>query len=156
MLQEFKEFAMRGSVVDLAVGFIIGGAFSTIVTSLVNDVLMPPVGLLLGGADFTDLFVTLQQGAPEGPYATLVAAQAAGAVTMNLGLFLNSVISFLIIALALFFVIRGLNKLKREEKDIPPAEPTTKDCPFCTSTIPIKATRCPQCTSDLSKAGATA
>jgi len=148
MLKEFKEFAMRGNVVDMAVGIIIGGAFGTIVKSLVSDVMMPPIGLLLGGVDFSDLFLTLKDGAPAGPYATLAAAQTAGAVTISYGLFMNAVISFLIVAFAVFLLIKGINKLQRE-KETPPAEPTTKECPHCYSTIPIKATRCPNCTSEL-------
>jgi large conductance mechanosensitive channel len=147
MFKEFKEFAMRGNVVDMAVGIIIGGAFGTIVKSLVDDVLMPPIGLLLGGVDFSDLFVTLKQGAiAAGPYETLVAAKEAGAVTIGYGLFLNAVISFLIVAFAVFMLIKSINKL---QKPAPAAAPTTKDCPRCFSAIPIKATRCPNCTSDL-------
>jgi large conductance mechanosensitive channel len=148
MLKEFKEFAMRGNVVDMAVGIIIGGAFGTIVKSLVSDVVMPPIGLMLGGVDFSDLFVTLKQGATAGPYATLAAAQAAGAVTISYGLFINAVISFLIVAFAVFLLIKGVNKLKRE-KEAPAAAPTTKECPYCYSTIVLKATRCPHCTSAL-------
>jgi large conductance mechanosensitive channel len=148
MLKEFKEFAMRGNVVDMAVGIIIGGAFGTIVKSLVSDVMMPPIGLLLGGVDFSDLFVTLKQGATAGPYATLAAAQAAGAVTISYGLFINAVISFLIVAFTVFLLIKGINKLKRE-KEAPAAAPTTKECPYCYSTIVLKATRCPHCTSAL-------
>lgn len=151
MLKEFKEFAMRGNVVDMAVGIIIGGAFGTIVKSLVDDVMMPPIGLLLGGVDFSNLFLTLKEGAVEGPYATLAAAQQAGAVTISYGLFLNAVISFLIVAFAVFMLIRGINRLKREE-EAPPAEPTEKDCPHCLSRIPIKATRCAHCTSELAVA----
>jgi large conductance mechanosensitive channel len=149
MFKEFKEFAMRGNVVDMAVGIIIGGAFGTIVKSLVSDVMMPPIGLLLGGVDFSDLFITLNDGVTPGPYATLAAAQAAGAVTISYGLFMNAVISFLIVAFAVFLLIKGINNLQRE-KEAPPAEPTTKECPHCFSTISIKATRCPNCTSALS------
>lgn len=148
MLKEFKEFAMRGNVVDMAVGIIIGGAFGTIVKSLVSDVMMPPIGLLMGGVDFSDLFITLKEGATAGPYATLAMAQKAGAVTISYGLFVNAVISFLIVAFAVFLLIKGLNNLKREQ-EAPPAEPTTKECTHCFSSIPIKATRCPHCTSDL-------
>ena len=149
MVKEFKEFAMRGNVVDMAVGIIIGGAFGTIVKSLVSDVIMPPIGLLLGGVDFSNLFIVLKDGAGSGaPYAALTDAQAAGAVTVNYGLFFNSVISFLIVAFAVFMLIKGINSLKRKE-EAPPAEPTTKDCPFCFSTIAIKASRCPNCTSEL-------
>ncbi len=151
MLKEFKEFAMRGNVVDMAVGIIIGGAFGTIVKSLVNDVIMPPIGLLMGNVDFADLFITLQEGAAPGPYSTVAAAKEAGAVTMNYGLFANSVISFIIVAFAVFILIRALNKLKREE-EAPPPEPTTKECTFCMSEIAIKASRCPHCTSEVGAA----
>lgn len=125
MLKEFREFALRGNVLDMAVGIVIGAAFGTIVQSLVNDVLMPPIGMLLGGVDFSDLFLTLQPGATPGPYATVAAAAEAGAVTINYGLFVNAVISFLIVAFALFMVIRGFNRLKREEEAAPeePKEP---------------------------------
>ncbi|MCA9463423.1 MAG: large conductance mechanosensitive channel protein MscL [Nitrospira sp.] len=150
MLKEFKEFAMRGNVVDMAVGVIIGGAFGTIAKSLVADVLMPPIGLLLGGVDFSNLFVTLKDGAAPGPYHALADAQAAGAVTVNYGVFLNSVISFLIVAFAVFIVIKAINQMKRQE-EAPPAKPTTKECPFCQMTIPITATRCGHCTSELAK-----
>jgi len=154
MLKDFKEFAMRGSVVDMAVGIVIGAAFGTIVKSFVDDVLMPPIGLLLGNVDFSNLFITLKDGAKAaGPYASLLAAKAAGAVTLNLGLFINTVISFVIIAFAVFLVIKGLNRMKKEEV-APPAEPTTKECPFCLSSIPLKATRCPHCTSELGTAPA--
>jgi large conductance mechanosensitive channel len=148
MLKEFREFAMRGNVVDMAVGIIIGGAFGTIVKSLVADVLMPPIGLLLGGVNVTDFFVVLKQGATAGPYAVLADAKAAGAVTLDYGLFINAVISFLIVAFAVFLLIKSINKMKREEVVVP-AEPTTKDCPKCFSAIPLKATRCPNCTSDI-------
>ena len=154
MLKDFKEFAMRGNVVDMAVGIVIGAAFGTIVKSFVDDVLMPPIGLLLGNVDFSNLFITLKEGAKAaGPYASLAAAKAAGAVTLNLGLFINTIISFIIIAFAVFLVIKGINRMKRE-KVAPPAEPTTKECPFCLSTIPLKATRCPHCTSELGAAPA--
>jgi len=148
MLEEFKKFAMRGNVVDMAVGIIIGGAFGTIVKSLVSDVVMPPVGLLLGGVDFADLFLTLKHGTTPGPYSTLAAAQAAGAVTISYGVFINAVVSFLIVALAVFMLVKGINKLQREQ---PPAAPTTKECPYCLSSIALKATRCPQCTSELGR-----
>jgi large conductance mechanosensitive channel len=148
MLKEFKEFAMRGNVVDMAVGIIIGGAFGTIVSSLVNNVLMPPLGLLMGGVDFSDLFLTLKRGAGQEEYLTLAAAQADGAVTIAYGLFFNAVISFLIVAFAVFLLIKGINRLKRE-KEAPPAAPTSKECPFCLSAIAIKASRCPYCTSEL-------
>ena len=148
MLKEFKEFALRGNVVDMAVGIIIGGAFGTIVKSLVSDVIMPPIGLILGGVDFADLFIVLKQGATPGPYMALSEAQAAGAVTINYGLFFNSVISFLIVAFAVFQLIRTMNILKRKE-EVPPAEPTEKECPKCFSNIPIQAVRCPHCTSEI-------
>lgn len=147
-LNEFKQFAMRGNVVDMAVGIIIGGAFGTIVKSLVSDVIMPPIGLLLGGVDFSDLFITLKEGTIAGPYPTLVAAQEAGAVTISYGVFVNAVISFLIVAFAVFLLIKSINKLQRE-KEAPVPEPTTKNCPKCFTTIPVKATRCPNCTSEL-------
>jgi large conductance mechanosensitive channel len=151
MFKEFKEFAMRGNVVDMAVGIIIGGAFGTIVKSMVSDILMPPIGLLMGGVDFTNLFAVLKAGAKAGPYAALTDAQTAGAVTINYGVFLNTVISFLIVAFSVFLLIKGINNLRRQE-EAPPAEPTTKECPFCLTTIAIKATRCPNCTSELGTA----
>jgi large conductance mechanosensitive channel len=147
VLKEFKAFVMRGNVLDLAVGFIMGGAFGTIVKSLVDDVIMPPIGLALGNVDFSDLFVMLKAGpkAPP-PYASLADAQAAGAVTVNYGLFVNSIISFLIIALAVFLLVRAANRMKPAEAA---AAPSTKDCPYCRMAIPVGATRCPQCTSEL-------
>ncbi len=148
MFKEFKEFAMRGNVVDMAVGIIIGGAFGTIVKSLVSDVLMPPLGLLMGGVDFSNFFIVLKDGTKAGPYAALADAQTAGAVSINYGVFLNTVISFLIVAFAVFLLIKGINNLRRKEVTSP-AEPTSKECPFCFSTIAIKATRCPNCTSEL-------
>ncbi len=151
MLKEFKEFAMRGNVIDMAVGIIIGAAFGTIVKSLVSDVIMPPIGLLLGNVDFSNLFIVLKHGAQAGPFATLAEANAAGAVTLNYGVFINTIISFLIVSFAIFIVIKNMNKLKRKE-EAPAAAPTTKECPFCFSTIAIKAVRCPNCTSEL-KAG---
>jgi large conductance mechanosensitive channel len=148
MFEEFKEFALRGNVVDMAVGIIIGVAFGAIVKSLVDDVIMPPLGLLLGNVDFSNFFVLLKQGSPAAPYASLAEAQTAGAVTINYGLFVNVVISFLIVAFVMFLLIRSVNRLKREE-EAPSPEPTTKECPYCLSTIPIKATRCAHCTSEL-------
>jgi large conductance mechanosensitive channel len=149
VFKEFKEFAMRGNVIDMAVGIVIGAAFGTIVKSLVSDIIMPPIGLLLGKVDFANLFAVLKQGeAVAGPYASLVDAQAAGAVTINYGLFINTIISFIIVAFAIFMVIRSMNNLKKKE-EAPPAEPTTQDCPYCLTSIPIKATRCPHCTSKL-------
>ena len=147
MLKEFKAFAMRGNVLDLAVGIIIGGAFGTIVKSLVDDVIMPPIGLALGNVDFSELFLLLKDGPKAAPpYATLAEAQQAGAVTVNYGLFINSVITFLIVAFAVFLLVRGANRLQPPE---PAAAPATKDCPYCRMAIPAGATRCPQCTSEL-------
>jgi len=148
MLKEFKEFVIRGNVVDMAVGIIIGAAFGTIVKSLVDDIIMPPVGLLLGGVDSANLFMLLKAGSPAAPYASLADAQAAGAVTINYGVFMNAIVSFLIVAFVMFLLIRSINRMKREE-EAPPAEPTTKECPYCLSTIPIEATRCAHCTSEL-------
>jgi large conductance mechanosensitive channel len=148
MFKEFKEFAMKGNVLDMAVGIVIGGAFGTIVKSLVSDVIMPPIGLLLGGVDFSNLFAVVKEGSPAGPYAALADAQAAGAVTINYGVFANSVISFLIVALAVFMLVKSVNAMRRKE-EAPPAEPTTKGCPYCATEIAIVATRCPNCTSEL-------
>jgi large conductance mechanosensitive channel len=147
MFKEFKEFAMRGNVVDMAVGIIIGGAFGKIVSSLVKDVIMPPIGKLMGNVDFANLFISL--GGER--FATLAEAQEAGAATINYGVFINTVLDFVIVAFAIFMVIRAMNKLKRKE-EAPPAEPTTKECPQCLSTIPIKATRCAHCTAQLGAA----
>jgi large conductance mechanosensitive channel len=151
MLKDFKEFAMRGNVVDMAVGIIIGAAFGTIVKSLVDDIIMPPIGLLLGNVDFSNLFLVIKQGAVAGTFATVAEAQKAGAVTINYGMFINTVISFLIVAFAVFMLIRGINKLKREE-EAPIEEPTTKECPKCFSNISINASRCAFCTSELQAA----
>lgn len=145
MLKEFREFAMRGNVVDMAVGIIIGAAFGAIVQSLVADVIMPPIGLILGNVDFSNLFVVLKEGAAAAPYASLVEAQKAGAVTINYGKFLNSVVSFSIVAFAVFLLIRAINKVKKQEQ----TKPATKECPQCCSTISVKAKRCPNCTSQL-------
>jgi large conductance mechanosensitive channel len=150
MLKEFKEFIMRGNVMDMAVGIIIGAAFSAIVNSLVKDIIMPPIGLILN-KDFTNMFVVLKEGAeiPE-PYETLADAQAAGAVTLNYGNFINYVIVFLIVAFVIFMLIRWVNRMRRAaEKPKEAAAATTRECPFCLSTIPLKATRCPNCTSEL-------
>ena len=144
MLREFKTFAMRGNVLDMGVGIIIGGAFSKIVTSFVNDVLMPPIGLLLGRVDFSNLFINLSTT----HYPSVAAAKEAGAATINYGLFLNTVLDFAIVASVLFMLVRQVNRLVREPEKPPPA-PTTKECPYCFSTIAIKAVRCPQCTSEL-------
>ena len=151
MLKEFREFALRGNVMDMAVGIIIGAAFTSIVTSLVNDILMPPLGWLLGGMDFSNFYLTLKPGSPSGPYTALADAQAAGAVTINYGMFINAVISFTLVALAMFLLIRAINRLQEGKTAEEPAAPelTTKDCPFCLSSIPLGASRCPNCTSQL-------
>jgi large conductance mechanosensitive channel len=153
MLKDFKEFAMRGNVVDMAVGIVIGAAFGAVIKSLVADVIMPPIGLLLGNVDFSNLFLTLKAGKVAGPYVSLAAAQAAGAVTLNLGLFINTIVSFVIVAFSVFLLVRGINQLRREQ-EVPPAAPATKECPYCRSEIPLKATRCPHCTSELGAAPA--
>ena len=145
MLKDFKDFIMRGNVVSMAVGIVIGVAFGAVVTSLVSDIIMPPIGLLLGNVDFSNLFVVLKEGATAGPYLSLEAARAAGAVTLNYGIFIITIISFLIIALVIFFIIRAFNRIKKKEE----AKPSTKECPFCFSSVNLKATRCPYCTSDL-------
>lgn len=150
MWKEFRTFAVRGNVIDLAVGLVIGTAFTRVVNSLVNDIIMPPIGWLVGNIDFTNLFVVLRAGKEvAAPYVSLQAAKDAGAITLNVGVLINAVVNFLIVAWALFWVIRGINRLKREPT-APPAAPTTKECPFCLSTIPIQASRCPHCTSTLS------
>jgi large conductance mechanosensitive channel len=142
MVKEFKEFVLRGNVVDLAVAVIIGAAFTAIINSLVKDIFMPIIGYILGGVDFTNMFIVLGGGS----YATLAEAQKAGAATINYGLFINAVITFLLVALILFFVIKGINKLQKQPA---PAPANTKECPYCLSTIPLNATRCPNCTSQL-------
>jgi large conductance mechanosensitive channel len=147
MLREFREFAMRGNVVDLAVGIIIGAAFGKIVSSLVNDLLMPPIGLLLGRVDFSNLFINLSGQ----PYASLAEAKAAGAPTINYGVFLNTVIDFVIVAFAIFLLVRFINRLARQ-REAAPAAPTTRECPFCMSSVSLRATRCPYCTSALQTA----
>ncbi|UCC72211.1 MAG: large conductance mechanosensitive channel protein MscL [Gemmatimonadota bacterium] len=147
MLKEFKEFAMRGNVLDMAVGIIIGVAFGAIVNSLVKDVLMPPLGLVLGQMDFSSLYLNLSGT----EYASLAAAQEAGAATINYGVFINSVINFIIVAFAVFLLVRQVNRFTRKE-EAPPPEPRMKECPFCVSAIAIKATRCPNCTSELKAA----
>ncbi len=154
MLKDFKTFIMRGNVVDMAVGIIIGAAFGPIVGSLVKDVIMPPIGLALGKVDFSNLFVVLTQGKVPGPYPSLTAAQAAGAVSINYGVFINTIINFLIIAAVVFFlVVRPIAQLNARQKAVqtapPPAVPATKECLYCYTQIPIKATRCPNCTSEL-------
>jgi len=142
MLKEFKEFALKGNALDLAIAVIIGGAFGKIITSLVNDIIMPPLGLLLGNVNFTDLFVSLNGT----KYASLADAQAAGAATLNYGLFINTIIDFIIVAFIIFLIVRQMNRMKKAPA---PAVPTTKECPYCYTQIPIPATRCPNCTSEL-------
>ena len=150
MGKEFRDFIMRGNVVDLATAVIIGAAFGAIVSSLVADIIMPPIGLLLGSVDFSNLFLVLKDGATAaGPYASLEDAKAAGAVTVNYGLFIIKVVTFLIVALVVFMIIRAMAKLTPRPAVAPTAAPTTKECPFCLSTVPLKATRCPHCTSAL-------
>jgi large conductance mechanosensitive channel len=149
MLKEFKEFILKGNAMDMAVGIIIGAAFGTVVKSLVADVIMPPVGMLLGNVDFTNLFAVIKEGATAAPYASLEAAKEAGAVTVNYGVFINNIISLLIVGFAVFMLVKNLNKLDKEKE---PEEPTTKECPHCFSEIAIQATRCPQCTSAMENA----
>jgi large conductance mechanosensitive channel len=146
MLREFKEFAMRGNVVDMAIGIVIGVAFGKITTSLVNDIIMPPIGLILGRVNFNDLFISLNGKA----YPSLAAAKGAGAATINYGVFINTVFDFLIVAFIMFILVRQMNRFYPAK----PAVPTTKECPYCASMIPIKASRCPNCTSELSAAAA--
>lgn len=148
MLKEFREFAVKGNAVDMAVGIIIGAAFGAIVTSLVADIIMPPIGILMGNLDFANMLIVLKDGKVPGPYATLAQAKAAGAVTLNYGQFINAVINFVIVAFSVFLLVRNINRL-RQEKEAPPAAPTTKECPFCLSVIPLKAFRCGHCTSEL-------
>ena len=142
MLKEFKEFIMRGNVLDLAVGIIIGGAFGKIVSSFVSDILMPPLGLIMGKVNFADMFINLS----DKPYPTVAAAKAAGAPTINYGMFINTVIDFVIVAFAIYLMIQQVNRLKKKPAEAPPP---TKDCPFCCTAVPIKAIRCPHCTSSL-------
>jgi large conductance mechanosensitive channel len=144
MLKEFREFAMRGNLLDLAIGIVIGTAFGRIISSLVSDIIMPPIGLALGGLDFANLFVTLKGG----PFPSVAAAKAAGAPTINYGVFINTIIDFVIVAFVMFLVIRQVNRMRRQSE----ATPTTKSCPYCVSTIPLEAVRCPNCTSDLKAA----
>jgi large conductance mechanosensitive channel len=147
MLKEFKAFAMRGNVLDMAIGIVIGVAFGKIVTSFVNDVVMPPIGLLLGKVDFSNLFIDLSGKS----YATLAEAKAAGAATIRYGLFLNTVVDFIIVAFVIFLLIQQINRMTREPEEVP-ASPTTKECPYCLSSIAIKATRCSHCTSEVKAA----
>ena len=147
MLKEFKEFAMKGNVLDMAIGVLLGAAFGKIVSSLVSDVLMPPIGLLAGRLDFSNLFIDLSGGG----HKTLAAAKAAGAATLNYGVFVNAVIDFIIVAFVIFIVVRQVNRMKRQQ-EAPPPSPASKDCPYCLSAIPLKATRCAHCTSELKAA----
>ena len=150
IIKEFKEFAVKGNAVDMAVGLVIGAAFGKIVNSLVNDVIMPPIGLALGKVDFANLFVVLKEGTAPGPYASVADAVGKGAVSVNYGMFLNTIINFVIVAFAVFMLIRTVNRAKaRVEAPAPAAAPTTKACPYCLSAVPIKATKCAFCTSDL-------
>ncbi len=150
MIKEFKEFAMRGNVLDMAVGLILGASFGSVVSSLVDDVIMPPIGLLLGNVDFSNLFIVLREGDIAGPYLSIAEAHIAGAVTLNYGLFINTIITFVIVAFAVFLLIRSVNKFQRAD-EAAISEPTSKTCPFCSLDIPINAIRCPQCTSDLER-----
>lgn len=163
IVSEFKKFALRGKVIDLAVGFTVGAAFTTVVKSIVDDILMPPLGLVLGESDFSDLFVVLKESETvSAPYATLQAAQDAGAVTLNYGVFINNTVAFLVVALAIFMVVRALNRVEEEmdehfgEEEKKPEEPETKKCPFCRTVIAYRARRCPNCTSELGEAAKTA
>jgi large conductance mechanosensitive channel len=149
MINEFKKFIMRGSVLDLAIGIILGAAFGAIVSSLVNDIIMPPIGLLLGGINFSSMMLVLQEGKTPPPYSTPELAKAAGAVTINYGLFINTIITFLIVALVIFLLVRAINRLYVEKKVEAPPAPATKECSFCFTNIPVKASRCPNCTSQL-------
>lgn len=148
MFKDFKEFAIRGNVVDMAVGIIIGAAFGSVVKSLVSDIIMPPIGLILGNVDFTNLFILLKGGEIPGPYASLADANATGAVTVNYGVFINTILSLLIVAFAVFLLVRSINRM-RQQKEAPPPKPTTKTCAYCLSAIAINATRCAYCTSEL-------
>lgn len=149
MLKDFKEFAMRGNVVDMAIGIIIGASFGGIVKSIVDDMIMPPIGFILGNVDFSNLYLVIKEGATAGPYSSLSEAKKAGAISINYGLFINSVISFLIVAMVAFLIVRALNKLKKNEP-APAAPANTRECPLCTSVVSIRARRCPHCTADIS------
>ena len=149
MFKEFREFAIRGNVIDMAVGIIIGASFSSIVNSLVADIIMPPIGMILGKVDFVNLFIVLQEGKVAGPYASVALAKAAGAVTINYGIFINSTISFIIVAFAVFLLVRGINRIRRQLETPPDVVPSTRECPYCLSVIPANAVRCGHCTSDL-------
>lgn len=147
MLKEFREFAVKGNALDMAIGLIVGAAFGAIVTSLVNDVIMPPIGAILGGMDFKDLFIVLKEGTAPAPYASLALAKEAGAVTLNYGAFVNAVVNFLIVSFSIFMMVRSINKFRKPAPA--PAAPTTKPCPFCLTEVPLAAKRCPACTSNL-------
>ena len=154
MFKDFRAFITRGNVVDLSVGVIIGAAFGPIINSLVKDIIMPPIGLVLGKVDFANLLVVMKQGDPAGPYPSLLAAQAAGAVSINYGTFINTIINFVVVAAAVFFlVVRPISRMdaraKAKQPAPTPAAPTTKECPFCSTGLPLKATRCPNCTSEI-------
>ena len=146
MFKEFKEFILKGNAMDMAVGIIIGAAFGTVVKSLVEDVIMPPIGLLLGNVDFSNLFLVIKEGAAAAPYASLKAAEEGGAVTLNFGVFFNNIISLLIVGFAVFILVKNINRLQKEE---PEEAPTTQNCPFCKSEIALEAVRCPHCTSEI-------
>ena len=147
MFKEFRDFAMKGNVLDMAIGIIIGVAFGAIVQSLVADIIMPPLGLAFGHVDFTNLFIVLKQGSAPGPYFSIAAAQESGAVTLNYGMFINTIIRFIIVAFAMFMIVKSMNTLKKKQETAP--APTTKACPYCLSTVALKATRCPHCTSQI-------
>jgi large conductance mechanosensitive channel len=146
MFKEFQEFAIKGNVIDMAVGIIIGAAFTTVVKSLVDDVIMPPLGFLTNGLDFTDKYAVLREGTPAGPYASLAQARSSGATVLAYGNFISAIVTFLIVSLVLFFIVRWINRLRRPDT---PAAPNTKSCPFCTLPLDRRATRCPHCTSQL-------
>jgi len=148
MFKEFKEFAMKGNVIDMAVGIIIGASFGNIVNSLVSDMIMPPAGMVFGKVDFANLFIVLQEGKVAGPYSSVAAAKAAGAVTINYGIFINALISFMIVAFSVFILVRSINRLRRQE-EAQAAAPATRECPYCLSVIPANAVRCGHCTSNL-------
>jgi large conductance mechanosensitive channel len=146
VFKEFREFAMRGNVIDMAVGIIIGASFGAVVNSLVGDIIMPPIGVLLNNVDFTSLFVTIREGTVPGPYISIAAAKAAGAVTVNYGVFVSTIVSFLVVAFSVFLLIRSVNSFKRKET---PPPPSTRECPYCLSAVPVGAVRCAHCTSEL-------
>lgn len=160
LLEDFKKFTLRGNLIDMAIGFTVGAAFTTIARSLVDDIIMPPLGLLIGRADFSDLYAVLRAGEEPPPYNTLAQAQAAGAVTLNYGLFINALLTFVLVAIAMFMIIRFVNRLDEEleqrfgDEKPEPDQPTSKKCPYCLETIAYKATRCGHCTSDLKAAPA--